>query len=112
MSAAIRKPTATTMRTQAAMTLANLAAWWGFMVLPVYLVAFLLILPHQVGLRPEPAAVTTLPLVVPLIGLALALPALALARRGHRHDLGPAAPIAAVLNGIPAALALALRLLR
>jgi hypothetical protein len=111
MTTVLRKNSTTTTLTQGATALANLAAWWGFLVLPVYLVAFGLILPHSLGLRPGPAVVTSLPLAVPLIGLSLDLPALALARDGADRSLVWSARIAAVLNGIPALLALALRFL-
>lgn len=109
MTTTMPTPRTTSALSQGAMLLANVATWWGFVVLPVYAVAFLLILPYRLGTRPEPAVVTSLPLTVPLIGLALALPAVY--RCLSDRSLAWVAGIAVVLNLIPVALAIALRVM-
>ena len=85
--------------------LGNFAAIWGFVIAPIYIVGFFLIL--------RSGATMTLPLVLPMIGLGLA--AFGLLLRGGLGDPDriATAPCAwgLVLNGVPTALALALPLL-
>jgi hypothetical protein len=94
--------------TYIAMLLGNFAAWWGFFVLPVYAVGFVMLQPYR--LRAADVAVTegTLPLELPLIGLTLAALGLVLGAEADRQARIPCW-LGLVLNAIPLALALLLR---
>lgn len=90
--------------------LANFAAAWGFVVAPIYLVAFVLLLPHAVAGGHGPGTVTLLPLELPLIGLFLGVLSLALGRCGNRSTRGPCL-LGIVLNAVPTVLAVVLQVL-
>ncbi len=91
--------------------LANFAALWGFVVAPIYVVGFGLLLPYVLDTSPSSHPTWVLPLELPLIGLILGLLSVALSRCGsERHALACFWGVA--LNAVPLALALVLWLLR
>jgi hypothetical protein len=90
------------------MLLGNFAAWWGFFVLPIYAVGFMMLLPYSQAGAAAPLAGAFLPLELPLIGLALAVVSLitSLAEGGRRISVP--AVLGLVLNALPMVLALVL----
>lgn len=85
--------------------LANLAAWWGFVLTPIYVIGFGLMLPYARAHAPlgSELGLSVLP---PLTGLLLAVPGLTLSSSRVPGVVGT------VLNAIPLVVAVALRLVQ
>lgn len=90
--------------------LGNFSTFWGFVVAPLYVVGFVLILPNVMNHGNTPGPASGLPLELPFIGLFLGVVGLALSRYASRATLLPSM-LGIVLNGVPMALALALWIL-
>jgi hypothetical protein len=81
--------------------LGNFSVWWGFCTLPIYVVGFVLLQQTR-----GTGGAMTLPMELPLIGLALAGLGIILAG-GEKRETVPGL-IGFVLNAIPMLLAVAL----
>lgn len=92
-----------------ALLLGNFAAMWGFLVAPIYLVGFGLMVPDAV--RGVAGPVSGLPIEVPMIGVLLGVAALAISRSVSRANLLPIA-LGIGLNGVATLLAVALWVLQ
>lgn len=91
--------------------LSNFAAIWGFVIAPIYMVGFGLLLPQVVAHAGTPGQAMILPLELPLIGLLLGAGGALLSRAsGSQHRL--VAALGLLFNAIPAGLAVALWALR
>lgn len=82
--------------------LTNFAVAWGFVLTPIYLILFGLVLPGALG-HSTTGPIRTLPLFLPVMGLLLSLPGLLVARGDSRPYA--AAGLGLILNAVPLALA-------